>query len=120
MSPKIKALYLSVKNMKRAVGFYEEIFNKEISSFDQRMSSFDFDNITLLLYNPSADGEKTVVGNNVVPNIEVEDAKEMFKKLKDKGLKIVMPLEKIGKHLIFQVKDTEGNTIEFYQTEKKE
>lgn len=29
-----------------------------------------------------------------------------------------MSLEKIDKYLIFQIEDTEGNIIEFYQEEK--
>ena len=115
MKPQIKAIYISVKNMNRAVKFYEEIFDVKVSSQDERMSSFNFDNISFLLFNPNIDGETVSSGNNVVPNIEVEDVNKMLKLVKDKGCKIVMPLEKIDKYLIFQTKDTEGNIIEFYQ-----
>jgi len=115
MKPQIKAIYVSVKNMNRAVKFYEEIFDVKISSKGERMSSFNFDNISFLLFNPNIDGETVSSGNNVVPNIEVEDVNKMLKLVKDKGCKIVMPLEKIDKYLIFQTKDTEGNIIEFYQ-----
>ena len=115
MKPQIKAIYVSVKNMSRAVKFYEEIFDVKISSKGERMSSFNFDNISFLLFNPNIDGETVSSGNNVVPNIEVEDVNKMLKLVKDKGCKIVMPLEKIDKYLIFQTKDTEGNIIEFYQ-----
>ena len=115
MKPQIKAIYVSVKNMNRAVKFYEEIFDVKISSKGERMSSFNFDNISFLLFNPNIDGETVSSGNNVVPNIEVEDVNKMLKLVKDKGCKIVMPLEKIDKYLIFQIKDTEGNVIEFYQ-----
>lgn len=78
MKPKIKAIYLAVKDMNRAVKFYEEIFNVKVSSFDKRMSSFEFDNITLLLFDPSVDNEKVIIGNNAVPNIEVEDINKML------------------------------------------
>ena len=115
MKPQIKAIYISVKNMNRAVKFYEEIFDVKISSKGERMSSFNFDNISFLLFNPNIDGETVSSGNNVVPDIEVEDVNKILKLVKDRGCKIIMPLEKIDKYLIFQTKDTEGNVIEFYQ-----
>ncbi len=115
MKPQIKAIYMSVKDMQRAVKFYEEIFDVKVSSSDERMSSFDFENISFLLFDPSVDGEETTIGNNVVPNIEVEDVNKMLDLIKQKSCEIVMPLEEIDKYLIFQTKDTEGNIIEFYQ-----
>ncbi len=118
MKPQIKAIYVAVKDMDRAVKFYEAIFDVKISSKNERMSSFDFDNITFLLFNPKIDGETISSGNNVVPNIEVEDVNKMQDLVKSKECKIVLPLERIGKYMLFQVKDTEGNIIEFYQVEK--
>ncbi len=117
MKPQMKALYLSVKDMQRAVSFYEDVFEIKVSSFDERMSSFDFENISFLLFDPNVDGEKVSIGNNVVPNIEVEDVNKMLEFIKSKECEIVMPLEKIDKYLIFQAIDTEGNIIEFYQVE---
>jgi predicted enzyme related to lactoylglutathione lyase len=117
MKPQIKAMYVAVKDMDRAVKFYEYIFDVKVSLKDERMSSFDFDNISFLLYNPALDGEEVSNGNNVVPNIEVEDINKMLELAKNKGGVIVMPLEKIEKYQIFQIKDTEGNVIEFYQKE---
>ncbi len=118
MKPQIKAIYVAVKDMDRAVKFYEGIFDVKISSKNERMSSFDFDNITFLLYNPKIDKETISSGNNVIPNIEVENVNELLDLIKLKGCEIVMPLEKIGKYVLFQAKDTEGNIIEFYQVEK--
>ena len=117
MKPQIKAIYVAVKDMDRVVKFYEDIFDVKVSSKDERMSSFDFDNISFLLFNPAIDGEEVSSGNNVVPNIEVEDINKMLDLVKSKNCEIVMPLEKIEKYQIFQIKDTEGNIIEFYQTE---
>lgn len=115
MKPQIKAIYVAVQDMDRAVKFYEDIFDVKVSSKDERMSSFDFDNITLLLFNSKIDNEIISSGNNVVPNIQVEDVNKMLKLIKSKSCEIVMPLEKIEKYYIFQAKDTEGNIIEFYQ-----
>jgi len=116
MKPQIKAIYVTVEDMDRAVKFYEDIFDVKVSSKSERMSSFDFDNISFLLFDPSMDNEKISKGNNVIPNIEVEDINKILELVKSKDCKIIMPLEKVETFLIFQIEDTEGNIIEFYQT----
>jgi len=78
MKPQIKAIYICVKDMDRAVKFYEGIFDKDVSSYNERMSSFKFDNISFLLFDPSIDNEEVTFGNNVIPNIEVDDIQEMI------------------------------------------
>ena len=118
MKPQIKAIYIAVKDMNRAIKFYESIFERKISSKDKRMSSFNFKNIIFLLFNPKIDKEKISYGNNIVPNIEVQDINKMLKLIKSKKCRIVLPLQKINKYILFQAKDTEGNIIEFYQMEK--
>jgi predicted enzyme related to lactoylglutathione lyase len=115
MKPQIKAIYITVKDMNRAVKFYEDVFDIKVSSKSDKMSSFDFENISFLLFDPSIDNEKVSVGNNVIPNIEVEDINKMLELVKSKDCKIVMPLKKIETYLIFQIEDTEGNVIEFYE-----
>ncbi len=115
MKPQIKAIYIAVRDMERAIKFYEGIFDVKVSARDERMSSFDFENISFLLFDLSKDDETVSWGNNVVPNIEVEDINKMLELVKSKNCEIVMPLEEDGKYLIFQIKDTEGNVIEFYQ-----
>lgn len=117
MKPQIKAIYVAVQDMDRAVKFYADIFEAKPSSQGERLSLFDLGNISLLLFNPAVDGEKIFRGNNVVPNIQVGDINKMLELVKSKNCEIVMPLEKIEEYLIFQVKDTEGNIIEFYQKE---
>jgi len=115
MKPQIKAIYVAVRDMDRAVKFYEDIFDVKVSSKDKRMSSFDFDNITFLLFNPKLDNETISNGNNIVPCIEVEDINKILELIKSKNCKIIMPLKKIENFQLFQAKDTEGNIIEFYQ-----
>ncbi|RLE39365.1 VOC family protein [Candidatus Woesearchaeota archaeon] len=118
MKPQIKAIYVAVQDMDRAVKFYEDIFDVKVFSKDERMSSFEFDNITFLLFNPKIDNEMISSGNNVVPDILVEDINKMLELIRSKNCEIVLPLKKIGKYHLFQAKDTEGNIIEFYQIEE--
>jgi predicted enzyme related to lactoylglutathione lyase len=114
MKPQIKAIYVTVKDMGRAIKFYEKIFNFKVASKNEKMSSFQFGNITFLLL--KINNQTISIGNNVVPNIEVEDINKILNLIK--GCEIVLPLERIGKYILFQIKDTEGNVIEFYQIEK--
>jgi predicted enzyme related to lactoylglutathione lyase len=118
MKPQIKAIYLSVNDMQRAVNLYEKIFDTKVSKFDKRMSSFDFKNISLLLFDPKIDEEDIKIGNNVVPNIEVEDINKMLELVTKENCEIVMPLTVIEKYNIFQIQDPEGNVVEFYQVIK--
>ncbi len=115
MKPQIKAIYICIKNMDRAIKFYEEIFDKKVSSYDKRMSSFEFDNLSFLLFDPKMDNEEVVYGNNVIPNVEVDDINKMMDFIRKKECKIIMPLQQIGRYLIFQIEDIEGNIVEFYQ-----
>ncbi len=90
MKPLIKAIYIAVKDMERAVKFYESIFNVRVSSKDEKMSSFDFDNIFFLLYNSEVGNKVEPKESRVVPCVEVEDINKMFELVKKKGCEIVL------------------------------
>ena len=49
MKARIGAIYIAAKDMDRAVNFYEKIFNRKATYKNERMSVFEFDNITLLI-----------------------------------------------------------------------
>ncbi len=115
LNPSIKAIYVAVNDMNRAISFYEDLFSVKCSFRDERMSSFEFDNITLLLYNPEIDNEEIYRGNNVVICIEVENLNKILRFLEKWGCEIIMPLKEIDNFKLFQAKDTEGNIIEFYE-----
>ena len=114
MKIKVGSIYLCVKNMKRAVTFYEKLLDKKVDSFAERMSSFGMGNLSLLLFDPTVDGEIVTWGNNEVINFEVEDIQEIKKLIDDVWCDIIMPLEQVEKFLIFQFKDTEGNIVEVF------
>ncbi len=107
MKPQLNAIYLTVKDMDRAVKFYEDVFGTRASSKDKRMSLFELGNVVLLLYDSQVDNESVIFGNNVVPAIQVEDVSKMFEVIKNKNCEIISPLEKVGDYYLFQARDTE-------------
>ena len=119
MKPTINAVYISVLEMNRAVKFYEEILETNVTHHDERMSEFKMGDFSLLLYNPKADGQSPVFGDNTVINIQVDDVATMLTQVAEKGCKVVMPITTIGDNLVFQVEDQEGNIVEFYQLTEK-
>ena len=72
-----------------------------------------------LLYNPETDKQEIKYGNNTVLTTEVDNINEALELVKNLNSKIVMPLEEIDGFKIFQIEDTEGNVIEFYQKIKE-
>lgn len=118
MKAKLNSVYLAVKNMKRAVAFYEKILGRKVKFYDFQMSIFELSNISFLLFDPKYGSEKISFGNNAIVNFEVKNIKEAQKFIKHQKCKIVMALAKVNQYYIFQVKDPEGNIIEFYQVIK--
>jgi predicted enzyme related to lactoylglutathione lyase len=101
--------------MERAISFYEKLLWQEVTSKDERMSTFELGNIQLLLYNPAVDNESVSYANNCIPTFEVTDIQHYKRLTGDNNLTVVMPLETIEQYKIFQFKDTEGNIIELYE-----
>jgi len=100
--------------MNRAIAFYEKYFDKKVDTFDKRYSIFIINSFSFGLFNPKQDNEEVVFGNNVIPNIEVKDAKKEYDRVKNMGIKIALGLTDINGYQLFQFKDSEGNVIEIY------
>ena len=111
---KINSLYVCVKDMKRAVAFYEEFFGKKVDTFDERFSTFLIDGFSYGLFDPKKDNEEAIFGNNVTPNIDVENIAEEYERVKKMGVKIVLEMMSVNGYKLFQFEDTEGNIIEVY------
>ena len=113
------SVYVSVKDMDRAVDFYEKLFGKKADSLSERYSEFHFENIGLGLYNPSVDGDRAVYGTNCVINFEIEDAEKEYERIKKIAPKIDDEIMDLGEMNLFQFKDTEGNLLEVYAQKNK-
>ena len=110
MNCNIKSLYLCVKDMDRAITFYEKFFEKPVTVRDSVYSVFDINGFRLGLFAFDIMKEKHTYGNNCLPSINVDNIEILHQKLN--GLKIVFPLKSIGENWVSEFEDSEGNHIE--------
>lgn len=113
-SLQLTAIYLAVKDMDRAVRFYEKILGKKVDVKDKRMSQFNLDNIVFLLYDPAQDKGEVTYGENAVVCFQVEDLQAMYKLIKKENCPTT-EIKTIDNYAYFQAKDPEGNIVEFYK-----
>lgn len=106
----IRSLYLCVKDMYRAIEFYENFFEKEVFIKDDIYSVFDIDGFRLGLFAFKKVDETHVYGSNCLPSIDVENLDVLKNKIKN--LKLCFPLTKINNNWVVEFVDSEGNHIE--------
>lgn len=111
MNCNIKSLYLCVKDMDRAIDFYEKFFEMTVTVRDDVYSVFDINGFRLGLFAFGIMQEEHVFGNNCLPSINVNSVEILQQKLS--GLKVVFPLKMIGENWVSEFEDSEGNHIEF-------
>lgn len=111
---KINSAYICVKNMERAVKFYEKLFNQPVSKKDETFSCFDIHGFRLFLFNNQKVNENVTYGDNCLLSIEVNDMNVFMEKLTELEAPIVFPLTQIGNKLVLEFKDPEGNDMEAY------
>lgn len=110
MECKIKALYLCVEDMNRAIDFYEDLLEQTVTVRNDIYSVFDINGFRLGLFAYKKMKEKHVFGNNCLPSLEVNSLEVLKDKLSK--LKIVFPLTKIGSNWVSEFQDSEGNHVE--------
>ncbi len=109
----LNSAYLCVKDMKRAVDFYENFLDQKVTEYDDVLSVLDF-GFRLCLFNYKAVGESVSFGDNCVLSFEVEDIQSTIEKVEKLGAEIVFPMTRIKENWVFEFKDTEGNDVEIY------
>ena len=110
MKCNIRSLYLCVKNMERAIQFYENFFEQEVTEKDDIYSIFDINGFRLGLFAYEKMNESHVFGSNCLPSIDVENIEILKNKIQ--GLEICFPLTQIGNKWVVEIVDTESNHIE--------
>lgn len=109
---KIESLYVCVKDMQRAIEFYEKLFGQKVTERDEIYSVFDINGFRYGLFANQKMNETKVWGNNCLPSFEVNDINSILKKLEDQNCPIVFLLTIIGNNKVLEFTDSEGNDIE--------
>lgn len=112
MTFNLKSLYVCVKDMQRAIDFYEKLLDQKATIEDEIYSVFDINGFRYGLFAYEKMKEPKVWGNNCLPSLEVSDIDLFQNKLKELNCKIVFPLSIIGKNQVLEFRDSEGNNIE--------
>jgi predicted enzyme related to lactoylglutathione lyase len=110
---KLSSVYIFVKDMKRAVKFYEQIFNQKVAENGTEFYINGIRKFWLFDYKAVNDN-RAVFGHNCLPSFEVSDIKAFMKKLDNLQVPLVFPLTKIGNNWVLEFKDPEGNDIEIF------
>lgn len=111
---KLNSIYICVKNMERAINFYENIFEQSVETKDSVLSVFDLKGFRFCLFNNIEVNEEVTWGDNCLPSFEVNNINELIDKLSKLKVEIVFPLTKINNNWVLEFKDSEGNDIEIY------
>ena len=113
---KITAFYICVKNIKRAISFYEKVLEQKVT--DKHKGLFVCNGIHLYLCDYYENRVPVIFGDNCLISFEVNDINVFMNKLKMLGAPITFPLTKIGNNYVLEFKDSEGNDIEVYSKYK--
>lgn len=118
-------IYVSVKDMNRAIKFYEDLLGTKIAHREENTWA-DFDighDLYFGLINPKIISDKRIVGNNVVFVFWSDDVDAVFEKVKKLGCKIVEEPTDLDftdyPYRCFQFYDTEGNLVEVAKYNKE-
>ena len=111
---KMGSLYICVKNMQRAVQFYETFLGQKADTVDPVFSVFDIRGFRYCLFYPDKVNESVTWGDSCLPSFEVNDIDLAFQKVTGMGCPVVFPLKQIGTNMVFECTDSEGNDIELF------
>lgn len=110
MQCNIRSLYLCVKDMERAIKFYENFFEMKFTKRDEIYSVFDINGFRLGLFAFEKMNENHKFGSNCLPSIDVESLDILKDKIKT--LELCFPLTRIRDNWVVEFIDSEGNHIE--------
>lgn len=106
----IHSLYLCVRDMDRAIRFYEEFFEMSVTKRDEIYSVFQIGEFRFGLFAFEKMNEDHSFGSNCLPSISVESLEVLKRKIRD--LELCFPLTRIGDNWVAEFVDSEGNHVE--------
>ncbi|MDX2006390.1 MAG: hypothetical protein SFU83_14025 [Meiothermus sp.] len=108
-------LYVLVDDMSRAVGFYRRLFRSEPVMQTPAYSIFSLEGSLYGLMSAHSYPQPVSRGNNVTPNLLVEDIEAAHAHARSVGAPFVMEaIVQNGPYRLFVCIDSEGNALEFY------
>lgn len=110
MNCKITSLYICVKDMERAVKFYEDFFACPVTERDDIYSVFDIGGFRYGLFAYQKMNEEHVFGSNCLPSIGFGSVDALREKIS--GKEICFPLTRIKNNWVAEFVDCEGNHVE--------
>ena len=116
MNCKISSLYICVKDMERAISFYEQLFGMPVTEKDEIYSVFEVGSFRFGLFAYEKKGEPHEFGSNCLPSISFESLDLLKEKLKN--AEICFELTKIRTNWVAEIIDSEGNHIELTAPDK--
>lgn len=106
----IDSLYICVKDMDRAISFYEGFFECPVSERGEVYSVFVINGFRFGLFAFERVNEPHTYGTNCLPSVCVEGLDAL--KSKTQNYNVVFPITQIGQNWVCELEDSEGNRIE--------
>lgn len=112
MLKRVQCVYYTVKDMDRAVAFYEDTFGLKLKFRDgQRWAQFDGGNVSIALASPE---ESASLEGGAVTALEVDDIEPYERKITSAGCEIVQRRD-MGSHgRVLAFRDQEGNIVQLF------
>ena len=110
MKISINSLYICVKDMNRAILFYESLFEQPVTERDDIYSVFELNGFRFGLFAYEKMNEEHSFGSNCLPSISFGNREVLEHKMS--GKEICFPLTKIRGNWVAEIVDSEGNHIE--------
>ena len=107
---RMRAMYICVKDMPRAIAFYEGLLDKKVSKRDDVYSVFKLMGMRFGLFAYEKKNEPHEFGSNCLPSIELCDKELLLHKIE--GQEVCFPLTQIGSNWVVEIVDSEGNHVE--------
>jgi len=109
---RVQCVYYTVKDMNRAVAFYESTFGLKLKFRDgDRWAQFDGGNVSIALASPE---ESASLDGGAVTALEVDDLVPYEQKLTSSGCEIVQRRD-MGSHgRVLAFRDLDGNIVQLF------
>ena len=122
---KLDHAYVSVENMDRAIAFYEDMLGMPITHReDNQWADFRVGGEFYFgLIGAHILGSRRIIGNTSLPVFWADDVDATYEKIQKYGVKIFFPPKLLphspNRYYCFVCQDTEGNSIEIVNYDKK-